>query len=308
MSTQLATQRAQEFTAALAKASDVLGAYHKTIDEAGTSALQRAVALSTAMTELRAIVTPQLVQQHIVPLMNTPLGFLTDKVPGRGKCTAPYDAQTIAECFIEALLHDAMPVNNEFNIIADRCYLTKNYFKRKTLAHPGVTEFRQQLGVPQGSPGGALVPARATWKQGGTEMKVDCLVENDAAGKPIFDGRIPIKVNEYMGADAILGKAERKLLARVYSVMTGRPELPEGDVIDQDRDGSQSINGRPLTASSAISETRSRLAGRGEAVNKDGEVRPIASTDPHELSDAERAEIARREAADWEAAKKGGAK
>lgn len=33
-----------------------------------------------------------------------------------------------------------------------------------------------------------------------------------------------------------------------------------------------------------------------------------ASTDPHELSDAERAEIARREAADWEAAKKGGAK
>lgn len=68
-------------------------------------------------------------------------------------------------------------------------------------------------------------------------------------------------------------------------------------------------------ASAAIAATKERLATPAvdqkpaEAVNKDGEVRPIASTDPHELSDAERAEIARKENAEWEAAqKKGGAK
>lgn len=68
------------------------------------------------------------------------------------------------------------------------------------------------------------------------------------------------------------------------------------------------VPSRTITASSAISETRSKLAAAGEVVTPDGEVTPAASTDPHELTDAERAEIARKEAADWEAAKKGVAK
>lgn len=72
-----------------------------------------------------------------------------------------------------------------------------------------------------------------------------------------------------------------------------------------------------VTASDAIRDARQRLtvastaktAEPGEVVTPDGEVTQAASADPHELSDAERAEIARKEAADWEAAqKKGGAK
>ena len=69
--------------------------------------------------------------------------------------------------------------------------------------------------MPQKSGDGALVPMRATWIYKGNKDSVECTKNGET------DNRIAVRVNAGMGVDAILGKARRKLLARIYSRVTG---------------------------------------------------------------------------------------
>lgn len=80
-------------------------------------------------------------------------------------------------------------------------------------------KFRIDWGVPSSGTGGALVPALATWELNGKPDRLDCRVTKRADGED--DMRIPIRVNKGMGADAIIGKAERKVCHRVYEIITG---------------------------------------------------------------------------------------
>lgn len=195
-------------------ASDI----EKAIAECGVQAITKlpafiqAVKMANGISAMRAALTEQLVQTVIMPLQGSPLGFLTDKDKDGG-----YGALVVRDCAIDAMLRGFRVVGNEMNIISGRFYGTKGGYSRLVAEFPGLTDLQLQPGVPQNvGDKGALVPYVASWRLNGKEMILRCIQEKDGT-----DMRIPIKVNGGMGADAILGKAERKVLFRIYQRVNG---------------------------------------------------------------------------------------
>lgn len=209
-----------------------------------TGTLARAFAISYGLRRLEALITPGMMTE-IMSLMNSPLGFLTDKNPAQfkrdGSRVQPYDEAIVKRCVIEASLRGARWVGNEMNIIASRAYLTKEYFRRKVSEFSGLSLLQLLPGVPTLSQSGqiALVPFVATWRYGGRDYAIERTSKK--VGDETQDRRIPVIVNSGMSVDAILGKAERKMLAAIYRQMTGSAqedllldtdETAGGDVID----------------------------------------------------------------------------
>lgn len=188
--------------------------------------MKQAIKLAGGVRAMRLALSDKVVEELFMPLQGTPLGFRTDKDTERG-----YPVGAVKECVIEALIRGFQVVGNEFNIIAGRAYFTKEGFERKVRQFPGLTNLDLRPGVPTQKEGGALVPYRATWLLQGKPMElVRDLVKNDR-GELVGDERIPIRVNGGMGADAILGKAKRKILAQIFELISGTT-IPDGDVID----------------------------------------------------------------------------
>lgn len=186
--------------------------------------------LAAGINELRKSITPAMLNE-LMALQGSSLGFRTDKDPGGG-----YSAEIVKECAIEVVLRGGRWTGNEFNIIAERVYLTKEYFTRKVREFPGLTNLKHYPGVPQMANGGALVPYSLTWDLNGRPDRLDRKLTRLSDGTEI-DERICVRVNSGMGADAVLGKAERKILAALYKRLLGA-EVPDGDpdeapVIDQ---------------------------------------------------------------------------
>jgi hypothetical protein len=130
---------------------------------------------------------------------------------------------------MEAMIRGFQPIGNEMNIIAGRAYFTKEGFDRKVAQFPGLTDLEMFPSVPVQKDGGALVGYHASWKLNG---KVDSLIcDVVKVNEQPVDRRIPVRVNDGMGADAILGKATRKFLARIYKRISGAT-VPEGDALD----------------------------------------------------------------------------
>jgi hypothetical protein len=176
------------------------------------------------------------IMDTLVALQDTKLGFVTDRAPGNKSNLAQYTRHQVREAAIEALLRGAYWVDNEFNIIASGCYLTLNYFRRIVGGLVSGLEIRfgtyEERQVKRGDATitEAVVSARATWSYKGNPMEMVCEKTGDD------DYRIPVRVNASMGTDAIFGKAERKLLARINRKITGstwlEKQTAEDDVID----------------------------------------------------------------------------
>lgn len=173
---------------------------------------ERALVLSEGIMALRQAVKPLL--PRILPLMNSQLGFLTDR---KGK--EPYPDEVVLECLIEATLRGLYPVGNEWNILAGRAYITKEGYARLVRELPGLTDLKLEPGVPKMLAGGAVVPYRAAWKQSGKGYQ---LVRE-----------IPVRLNAGMGVDGAIGKATRKMLAAIHTRVTGS-FLTEGDAEGDD--------------------------------------------------------------------------
>lgn len=184
---------------------------------------KQALVMAGAVRKMNDVITDYMMGD-IMALQGTSLGFRTDKDAGQG-----YPLPVVKQCLIEAVLYGARPVGNEFNIISGRVYLTKEFYSRAVREWHGLTDLRLMPEVPQMSNNGALVGYRASWKLNGTPQSLEKVKTEDA------DNRIPVKVNSGMGADAVLGKATRKMLHAIYGQLTGAYEaLPEGDVSDMD--------------------------------------------------------------------------
>lgn len=185
----------------------------------------RAFQMAAAIRALHNAITEEMMKE-IMHLQGTSLGFLTDKDKDGG-----YDVKVVKLVAVEAALMGAYWVGNEFNIISERPYLTKNFFTRKLREFPGLTDLKLSPGVPvlMGDKG-ALVPYVSTWRVNGQEMRIERLLTK-LDDKRDLDERICVKVNSGMGADAILGKAERKIKAAIYARLTGS-DLTDGEVDD----------------------------------------------------------------------------
>jgi hypothetical protein len=169
-----------------------------------------AIATGNALEEIRAWLSDD-AMKPIMAMQNTRLGFKTDNSAG-------YPVPVVRDVLIEAvLMRGVRPVGNEFNIIKQQCYITKEGYQGKIAREKPITDFRFDMGVPKTLPTGAIVPCKATWKKNGKEDSKEA--------------EIPVRMDSGSTIDNILGKAERKFLKRVWEQMTGKTE-PDGDVDD----------------------------------------------------------------------------
>ena len=150
----------------------------------------------------------------IMPLQGTALGFVTDRDSAGG-----YPAEVVRDCMISALMCGVGVAGNQFNIIAGKMYITLRGVERIVYGWPGIVFKEDPPGVPrvEEAGSGALVEMSATWTLDGKHDEMRCV--KGANGD--VDTRICVRVNKGMGTDAILGKARRKFLARVWTRLLG---------------------------------------------------------------------------------------
>ena len=202
------------------------------------------LSLATGVKRLREIfLTNPDIKDVIMAMKDTRLGFLTDRskkaiaaAKEKKKELTPYDYEEVVECCIEAMLKGYRITNNEWNIIAGGFYAAKAGKYRKIVEYPAITDFQHTETSPQfEGEKYAKVKVYASWKKDGVRMTLG----NSDPEKGIEDTQVyKIRVNAYMGEDAIIGKAQSKLFTRVLERIQGKsmPECSDveftGDVID----------------------------------------------------------------------------
>lgn len=179
---------------------------------------EKAFLIAEAIGKLKELLTPD----YMKPIMNLQgnrLGFKTDKdiLQGGGKGPG-YPMEIVRDCLIEAVLFGLQPYGNQFNIIAGNMYATKEGCGALLLKVPGLNYDI----VPQ-------LP-RVKDESAAVVMEVEYTISGVTKMKKLD---IPIRVNKFMGTDAILGKATRKARKWLFDTVTGT-ELPEGDIQDAD--------------------------------------------------------------------------
>jgi hypothetical protein len=185
----------------------------------------------------------------ISALSGTSLGFRHD-MEGRG--SGNYPPTVIRDCAIEALVRGLSLTGNQFNIIAARCYVTREGYSALLAGYPGLTNLEVEIGLPEdGKPFGkqelVYVTAAAKCKLNGNPVSVECRKTDD------FDGRLAVKT--FAGEiDNAKGKATRRVLKLLYERITG-------SVIDEPDDGVETagkvqvIEQPAKPAATAITET-----------------------------------------------------
>lgn len=173
---------------------------------------EKAFAMSTAIVEIKKLLTPE-VMKPIMALQGNSLGFKTDRDKDGG-----YPEEVVKNCIIEATLSGLEVVGNQFNIISGQMYGTKNGFGALLKKYPGLHyEITFDLPRINAEKTSAAATAKIYWEIEGTKntRKLD----------------LAINMNKYLGADAVIGKAERKARKWLYCTLTGT-EMGEGDVQD----------------------------------------------------------------------------
>ncbi len=244
--------------------------------------VQHAFELAEGIGQLREILSQPEVLKRIESLKNTALGFLTDEGSrGQGWSYLAYTPSELINAVTEALLRGLRLTGNEFNIISGRSYTTKWGLRRLVAEFPGVTDLVLLPGVPHLHNGtGALVPYVATWNRDGKAFKIE-RTQTEAA-----DNRIAVKVNKGMGSDAILGKADRKMLASIYAQLTGSEVgMPDGDaaeiIAEQDAEGhSQPTPAKPSGVGTLEEVIRRKRVENEAQQAKDGSPDDQADAEP----------------------------
>lgn len=185
------------------------------LDRLGSvGSMQRALTLAKGVNRLRQLLTKDMMED-VMQLMNTPLGFLTDRDPNKNKDVEPYPMETVRDSVIEAKLKGFEVVGNEFNIIAGRFYGTKEGYIGKLSRLPGLSDLICTFGIVRIAPDNskAIVPCSATWRFNGVKAR------RPVEGTEWED--VVVRLNRGQNEDAALGKAERKFRARIYAQITG---------------------------------------------------------------------------------------
>lgn len=173
---------------------------------------EKAYLIANAAGELKKLLTSEYMKP-IMELQNNRLGFKTDKPTG-------YDESTVKNCLIEAVLTGVQPFGNQFNIIAGNCYITKEGFGYLLSNMKGLS-YEIIPGLPR---------INADKSSAAILMKCEWTMEQV---KKTRDLDIPVKMNNFMGTDAVIGKATRKARAWLFNTITGS-EIGDGDASEYD--------------------------------------------------------------------------
>lgn len=160
----------------------------------------KALLTAVCVERLKGALTEQ-VMQPIMALQDSALGFRTDREKQGG-----YPLPAVRDALINAVMVGLLPCGNQWNIIGGRMYVTKEGFTY-LLDQAGV-KYTIDQAVPVMKNGGAIVHTELSWSEPVTGAKGSKVLE------------IPVRVNAGMGADAILGKADRKAKCWLYNNLT----------------------------------------------------------------------------------------
>lgn len=194
--------------------------------QASGDLMMRDLAIAYGLEAMRAAFTPEVVNV-IANLGGTALGFRHD-LETRGQ---KYSPEIVRDCAIEALMRGVSLTGNQFNIIAARCYITREGYQSLLASYPGLTDLEIEVGLPEdGKPWGkqemVFVTAAARCKVAGRPVSVEC---RKSSG---FDGRLAVKT--FSGeVDNAKGKAQRRLLKLLYERITGSVIAEPDDGVEQ---------------------------------------------------------------------------
>ncbi len=176
---------------------------------------EKAYLIANAASELKLALTPEYMKP-IMALQGNRLGFKTDKDTSGG-----YSEEVVKNCLIEAVLTGVQPFGNQFNIIANNCYITKEGFGYLLSNLKGLSyEIIPMLPRINADKTSAAIVMKIKWSLNGENAK-----EREI--------EIPVKMNNFMGTDAVIGKATRKARAWLFGTITGS-EIADGDITDLD--------------------------------------------------------------------------
>lgn len=195
------------------------------------SNLYRGIVLAKARMALSSLITPG-IMTALMGLAGNKAGFLIDR-PDK------YKTEEIREILIDAMLRGLSPCGNEINIIGGNLYATKEAFER--LLSDMNVRYSVQIGnaaIIQGDANCRYFDAAVSYEWRGEKSRLAFVKSDD------LDARIAVKYNSTDGPDALRGKAESKLLRRLYKHLTkqslptiGDEEELDGQVVSSQKFG-----------------------------------------------------------------------
>lgn len=172
---------------------------------------------------LEAVLSDEVMEKVFMPLMNKKIGFLTDHDPNRprnGVTPKPYSPAIVRTAIIDAASMGLKPTGNQFNIIAERMYptkegytaLLKNYSMQHDLKYIFMFDSSTQ---PQSTPEWDYIP---------------CVIQYQLNGETQKPFKYTASINKKNGSnvDQMRGKAERKCKRAFYEYLTGN-DLGDAD-------------------------------------------------------------------------------
>lgn len=162
------------------------------------------------ITLLREALTDEVMTKVFMPLMNTKVGFLTDrngKPRSNNRPALPkYSIDVVRDCIIDAVSIGLLPTGNQFNIIAERMYPTKE----------GYTSLLKKLGVKY------LIEVSYDKSQTAGFAEIPCKINYEYGNeKKSFTIIATVKKDDYSSPDQLRGKAERRAKKSLYEYITG---------------------------------------------------------------------------------------
>lgn len=175
---------------------------------------EKAYLIADAIGKLKILLTTEYMKP-IMELQGSRLGFKTDKDKEGG-----YKEQQVKECIIDAVLSGVQPFGNQFNIIAGNMYITKEGFGYLLNKIAGLS-YEITFALPRISSDAksAAIIAKISWTMNGEKKDREM--------------DFPIKMNSFMGSDAVIGKATRKARAWLFNTISGT-EFGDGDITDSE--------------------------------------------------------------------------
>ena len=173
---------------------------------------------------LRKALTQEVMETVFMPLMNTKIGFLTDRngrPNSRGEVKPLYSVEVVRDALIDAVAIGLLPTGNQFNIIAERMYPTKEGYTA-LLRKLGVKYFIDVSYDKSQTQGFAEIPCKITYQYNGE--------------KNGFSIVATVKKDNYSSPDQLRGKAERRAKKALYEYITGC------DFGDADEDSSRIVD------------------------------------------------------------------
>lgn len=161
---------------------------------------------------LREALTDEVMHEVFMPLMNTKIGFLTDRDPSKpdkktGQSPTPYPVPVVRDCLIDALAMGLMPTGNQMNILAGRMYPTKEGYSA-LLSRLGV-KYICEVGLDESEPSAkaARIQVVINYSYNGEKSKIATIAT--------------VKKDGYSSLDQLRGKAERRGKKILYEYLTG---------------------------------------------------------------------------------------